>query len=385
MKRILRTSWPAGAVGLLLSLFSGGAAAQGTEFNLSCNADEVLVGISGRQGYWMEGIAARCRSVDASGALGAGPRSTDYKGGTAGTQRTFDCSPSEVMVGYRGSQGSNGYVLHVDEVVCAPWQANSRTAGAPTRMVTAFDRKPGSGEGINASCSQGKVGTRLRGRSGQYLDRLIDMGCSYAAGATTPDSKESLLTEPGGGTRSIRPTTTLTTRPATTATGIPSVRLASPRPLVLNIGSSYSALNLSGAHLRRVTAASIVKSDGRVADGFKVRFASRNRTDDRLLLSLIAGQPAAPGNYSLRLSYELDDPRPQASPGTSPRKPVVRTVMVPMSTLTIRAQAMTPRITRTTPESPQLGREYAMTAAVADVPGKEVVSITRFPFSIRFK
>lgn len=378
MRRVLRVSSPAGAVGLLLSVFSGGAAAQGTEFNLSCNADEVLVGISGRQGYWMEGIAARCRSVDLSGELGTGVRSTDYQGGTAGTQRTFDCSPTEVMVGYRGSQGSNGYVLHVDEVVCAPWQASTRTAGAPTRAVSAFERKSGPGEGIVASCSQGKVGTRLRGRSGQYLDRLIDMGCSYAAGATTPHLKEGLLTEPDGDTRSIRPITTQTTRPAITATGVPSVRLASPRPLVLNIGSSYSALNLSGAHLRRVTAASIVKSDGQVAGGFNVRFASRNRTDDRLLLSLIAGKPAAPGNYSLRLSYELDDPRPQSSPGTSPRKPVIRMVMVPMSTLTIRAQAMTPKITSTTPESPQRGREYVMTAAIADVPGKEVVSITRF-------
>lgn len=177
---------PSGAVRLLLLAWSGATAAQGTEFNLSCNADEVLVGISGRQGWWMDGIAARCRTVDANGALDAAVRSTAYRGGIDGALRSFDCGPAEVMVGYRGMQGSNGYVLHVHEVVCAPWQANTRTAGTATRTVSAFEEKSGSGQRMGDSCVQGRTGTRLRGRAGNYLDRLIDIGCSYAADATEP-------------------------------------------------------------------------------------------------------------------------------------------------------------------------------------------------------
>ena len=188
MKRILEMAVPAGAVGLLLLVWSGGAAAQGAEFNLSCNANEALVGIRGRQGWWMDGLAGRCRTVNANGTLGTTVRSTVYRGGTGGTLRTFECNPAEVMVGYSGSQGDNGHVLYVSQVICAPWQANTKTAGTPTRTVTAFGKKFGSGSGqwIAGSCFQGKIGNRLRVRAGQYLDRIYDMGCSYAAGATLP-------------------------------------------------------------------------------------------------------------------------------------------------------------------------------------------------------
>jgi hypothetical protein len=194
-------------------------------------------------------------------------------------------------------------------------------------------------------------------------------------------AQQSSVPEPEADTRSTRPTSTMTTRPQINIADVPTINLASPRPLVLKIGSSYSALRLSGAHLARVTHATVMTPDNQVAAGFKARIASRSRTDDRLLLSLIAGAPVAPGEYLLRLTYKPDDPRPQNSPGTPPRKPLVRTVTVPTNMLKIQAQPMSARITRTTPESPQLGREYAMTAAIADLPGKEVVSITRFRFS----
>lgn len=164
---------------------SGDVAAQGTEFNLSCNDNEVLVGIRGRQGWWMDGIAARCRQVNANGELASTVRTTAYRGGSGGTQRTFDCNRHEVMVGYSGALGDNGYVLQVHEVICAPWEASTRTAGTPTRALSAFERK-GSGRWMAESCFDGKVGSRLRGRAGIYLDRLGDIGCRYFPGATPP-------------------------------------------------------------------------------------------------------------------------------------------------------------------------------------------------------
>lgn len=186
MKRMLGMALPLAASGILLAAWSGGAAAQGTEFNLSCRANEVLAGIRGRQGWWMDGIAARCRTVQSDGTLSSAIRTTAYRGGNGGTLRTFDCSRNEVMVGYSGSQGSNGYVRYVHEVICAPWQVATKTAGTPHRTINAFERKSGSGRWFADSCFEGRVGTRLRGRAGMYLDRLTDLGCSYALGATPP-------------------------------------------------------------------------------------------------------------------------------------------------------------------------------------------------------
>lgn len=189
MKSILGTLLLASALALVQLSWPGEAAAQGTEFNLSCDTrNEVLVGIRGRQGWWMDGIAARCRSVGANGRLGSSVRTTAWRGGTGGTQKTFDCGRNEVMVGYSGSQGDNGYVLYVHEVICAPWDPDTKTAGIPVRAVRAFDGKSGFGGGhwIADTCFQGRVGTRLRGRAGIYLDRLTDIGCSYFPGATQP-------------------------------------------------------------------------------------------------------------------------------------------------------------------------------------------------------
>lgn len=180
-----RVSLLVAAAAVLLTWW-GEAGAQGAEFTLNCRADEVLVGISGRQGWWMDAIAARCRTVDANGSLATSVRTTPSRGGTGGTQRTFQCGRQEVVVGFSGSQGSNGYVLFVHELICAPWDAATRTGGSQWRTVSAFERKSGSGHWISDTCTQGRVGTRLRGRAGSYLDRLFDVGCNYVAGATPP-------------------------------------------------------------------------------------------------------------------------------------------------------------------------------------------------------
>lgn len=189
---------------------------------------------------------------------------------------------------------------------------------------------------------------------------------------------EGRAQEPDADTRMTRPTTT---RPATQPADVPTVRLASPRPVVLKIGSSYSGLTLTGANLDRVTVAFALKPDGQVEHGFDVKIIKRNRTDTRLALSLIAGKPVAPGDYRVRLSYELDSPLPQSTPTAPQRKPVIRSVDLPAGTVLIRATAMNAAITSITPESPQLGKEYGLSAlrtVVSQLPGKEVVSVTRW-------
>ena len=187
MTRILRTLLPVLASALLLSSWPGAAAAQGAEFNLSCRDGEVLVGIRGTQGWWMDGIGPRCRAVQPDGELAGIVRDAGYEGRNDGRLQTFDCRPGEVVVGYSGSQGDNGYVLYVNEITCAPWRPDTRTAGTPTRTVPAFERKDAPGHRIADSCVRGTAGTRLRGRAGRYLDRLADIGCSSFAQAMPAD------------------------------------------------------------------------------------------------------------------------------------------------------------------------------------------------------
>ena len=181
--------WILGALAAVLGLLlwpADNATAQGTAFSLSCKNDEVLAGIRGRQGWWMDGIAARCRKVNANGELASSVRTTAYRGGNGGTLRTFDCTRSEVMVGYTGAVGNNGYMLHVNQIICAPWNPATRTAGAPTRARSAFERKGGADRSAVGSCFQGQVGSGLRGRAGTYLDRLTGIDCRYFPGAERP-------------------------------------------------------------------------------------------------------------------------------------------------------------------------------------------------------
>lgn len=218
----------------------------------------------------------------------------------------------------------------------------------------------------------------FRARLGRALSACAVALFTSAAVATADAQQEPDADARATRPTSIRPTTMLTTRPGIQAADVPAVRLASPRPFALQIGSGYRLLKLSGTHLDRVTVAAVVTPDGQDANGFKVRIPSRGRSNDRLSLSLIAGKPVAPGDYSLRLVYELDDPRPQTSPTSARRKPIVRSVVVPGSTLTIHAQQMEASIAGITPEPLKIGQDYTMIRVkVIDLPGKEFVSVSR--------
>lgn len=212
-------------------------------------------------------------------------------------------------------------------------------------------------------------GTLRRLRAGLYL---FVIALSSGAPIATVDAQE----EPASDTRALRPTVM---RPKVAPAGVPNIRMALPRPFVLHIGGGYVGLKLSGTDLARVTAAQVVDSEGREARGFRTRIASRNRTDDRLMVSVIAGQGASPGTYSLQLTYQLDAPRAAGrTPGPGSKTPL-RTVVLPASTVAVQARAMTPRIASLTPDPQRQGLEYlGIRAAIADLPGNELVSVTRW-------
>src|SRR5690606_21449801 len=120
----------------------------------------------------------------------------------------------------------------------------------------------------------------LRRRAGIYLVFIALFGGAPVAAV---DAQE----EPASDTRAIRPAVL---RPKLAPAGGPDVRLASPRPFELSIGGGYAGLKLTGTDLARVTEAAVVDAEGREARGFTTRIGARNRTDDRLMLSIIAGK-----------------------------------------------------------------------------------------------
>jgi hypothetical protein len=138
----------------------------------------------------MDRISPRCRAVSNDGTLASAVTTRGGAGGTGGTALgPYDCRAGEVMVGLSGSQGSNGHVLYVHQVICAPWAAATRTAGTPTRTRSAFPQKSPplvNGTWLAQSCFQGQVATALVGRAGDYVDRLTGLGCRHVAGATVP-------------------------------------------------------------------------------------------------------------------------------------------------------------------------------------------------------
>src|SRR5690606_18278515 len=115
----------------------------------------------------------------------------------------------EVMVGYSAVLGSNGYISYVREIICAPWDPATRTAGTPTRALAAFESKGGGGQFLAGSCFQGRVGSGLRGGAGLSLDRLTDSGWHYfprAVQATPP--VRSVAPSPAAGKFTIAPVPT---------------------------------------------------------------------------------------------------------------------------------------------------------------------------------
>lgn len=158
---------------------------------------------------------------------------------------------------------------------------------------------------------------------------------------------------------------------------IPAVSTATPRPLVLRIGSGYQSLSLAGNHLNLVTAGAVVNSAGALVPGFNVRIASKTPSGTGLTLSIIAGKPAPPGDYALRLSYQADDPRAQTLSGPQPTRHAAAVVAVPSSVLTIRAAPMNPRMAEIWPSPPDFNVDQNFQVVITEVPGRDVVRLVQ--------
>lgn len=103
---------------------------------------------------------------------------------------------------------------------------------------------------------------------------------------------------------------------------------------------------------------------------------ARSRTT--LPLQLFAKKNARPGQYRLELSLPADPREVQSRPQNAPLAGgAQRNLPVPLSTASVTVRAMEPKITSVTPARPAYNTRVTPEIIVSDVPGSDILSITR--------
>jgi hypothetical protein len=145
----------------------------GDTYSLSCGADAVLTGVSGKWGAWLDSFGITCRRIDADGSLGAaftrGP-----VGGTGGdTVGTADCPANQVVNSVWFTTGT--YVNEIT-ILCGPWSAAERTV-VPATLQDERDAAIGKDQAFTnlsrvACPADGRPAKGFRGKQDLYVDSI---------------------------------------------------------------------------------------------------------------------------------------------------------------------------------------------------------------------
>ena len=137
----------------------------GTAFRAECSFGEVVVGIYGRSGSWIDQVGAFCKRA-VYGALTGSSRKTSSHGGNGGSYFENRCPSGEVVVAFKGRSGS--YMDRI-EIGCAPLKDSGKNRGDPTYTDTPSGSMGGS-PFEPYECRSNLVATGIHGKSGWYLD-----------------------------------------------------------------------------------------------------------------------------------------------------------------------------------------------------------------------
>lgn len=102
----------------------------GAFFRQSCESDEVMVGISGRSAASIVALRPICAAVDNRGRWMSSLTRGDEIGGTGGTAFDIRCNNDEVV---RGISGTAGAAIDSVAVLCSPLE-NGRVGISPPKM-----------------------------------------------------------------------------------------------------------------------------------------------------------------------------------------------------------------------------------------------------------
>ena len=145
----------------------------GKEFALACKPGEVMVGVQGRAGMWIDRLGPQC--VEVSKQTGLWPQvspisSAGATGGMGGTSFVRTCPRNFAVHAFNGIRGQyvNQLIVH-----CRQLSAGMKTAGSVVLLppVGTAGLPPGTNFGT-LSCPQDRAATGLFGKSGIYVDSV---------------------------------------------------------------------------------------------------------------------------------------------------------------------------------------------------------------------
>lgn len=143
----------------------------GNTFTKSCRTSEVLVGVGGRAGDFVDSIVLICAQIDRAGHwIQVIPH---YYPVGSGNPFELRCPRDHAVSGFEGREG-----MFIDRlrIYCGP-------LGAEGKLVSVGNRLSGHSGGNGGSpfgpfhCVDGKPADRISGRAGQYLDYMY-LGCN---------------------------------------------------------------------------------------------------------------------------------------------------------------------------------------------------------------
>lgn len=282
----------------------------GNTFNKSCRTSEVLVGVGGRAGDFVDSIVLICAQIDRAGHwIQVIPH---YYPVGSGNPFELRCPQDHAVSGFEGREG-----MFIDRlrIYCGP-------LGAEGKLVSVGNRLSGHAGGNGGSpfgpfhCVDGKPADRISGRAGQYLDYMY-LGCN----APQPLRLISARFERGQpGLTSVGAGTHFTVTPSVTASGPVQIALRASDPAIavspakVTLESGYTARSVSirgaaaGCSLITASLLGDEYSAHIMVDAASTSALSLTLSDDRrirsgpIIATLTLPAPAPTGGTSIALS-----------------------------------------------------------------------------------
>ncbi len=137
----------------------------GGPFSLECPGDQVLVGMNGTTGTYLNSVGARCVAVDQQGNWIGAPQDAGRNSNAAGTPFTRTCESGSVVTGFSGRSD-----LYVNQVTLNCQKIGpERLVFGPITALQAVGADTGTARGPY-NCG-GSAATGIAGRSGSWMDR----------------------------------------------------------------------------------------------------------------------------------------------------------------------------------------------------------------------
>ncbi|WP_156419486.1 RICIN domain-containing protein [Aureimonas sp. AU12] len=174
----------------------------GTPATLSCGANEALVGLFGRAGWYVDAIGPRCAPMTAGSLTGAARSIDPLRGGPGGGAFVRDCPAGQVVTGL-GGQGSA--LVSKITLQCSVLAGTDRVSTAGARLADIGSVGGGTTFPV-ASCASSGLATGLVGEFDATFVRKLQLACRAVSetGGTTPGTDPGTgggtTPAPGGGT-----------------------------------------------------------------------------------------------------------------------------------------------------------------------------------------